>query len=168
MTKIDDRYFKFTGKTTVIENGETVEVMDPGYDDDVPFVVTVDDMTPGVYELFVSKNRTRTRVMASMLIHNEYKDDDLEYNMIPNAISVDAGLAGYFVDKPNFNDEEWRSFIDEFITDYARDQVYTCPWGMFTNTGYGDGVYDVCIIKERKHGRIVGVAIFFMDQEDYE
>ena len=107
MTKIDDRYFKFTGKTTVIEDGETIEVMDPGYDDDGPFVVTVDDMTPGVYELFVSKNRTRTRVMASMLIHNEYKDDDLEYDMIPNAISVDAGLAGYFVDNSNFNDEEW-------------------------------------------------------------
>ena len=62
-------------------------------------------------------------------------------------IGVDAGLAGFFPDKPNFSNDEWQKFVDEMYsskrTEYKNDE-----YGFYSSSGYGDGGYPVYGIKE--------------------
>ena len=56
------------------------------------------------------------------------------------SIGVDAGLAGFFSDKPDYNDEEWDAFCNEIRNS-------ECAWingyGFFSESGFGDGSYEV-------------------------
>lgn len=58
-------------------------------------------------------------------------------------IGVDAGLAGFFMNKPDYNDEEWDDFCDSIRNGNAwiRDE------GFFSSSGYGDGSYPVYAYK---------------------
>jgi hypothetical protein len=58
-------------------------------------------------------------------------------------IGVDAGLAGFFQDKPDYNREAWLKMCDKLIN---RTWMITDE-GFFTESGYGDGCYDVYGIK---------------------
>ncbi len=100
-----------------------------------------------------------------------YKDDDvrdldsMEY--IGN-IGVDAGVAGFFNDKPNFHGDEWMKFLRDSGTykengeyDYDKNH-YDCSYGLFSCSGYGDGGYDVYATPERDAFMIV----FIYDDEE--
>ena len=160
--------FKPTDKRMKIGQNDEIMIIDPGYDDDVIYMTTADNLLPGKYELYVSKNRTHTRVISSLLVHNDYTNKAFNDHIENGMIGVDSGLAGYFINKPNFNDKEWKEFIDDYITNDAKEQIYECPWGVFTNTGYGDGLYEVWKIKDEDINKVIGLSLIFMDQDEYE
>lgn len=54
-------------------------------------------------------------------------------------IGVDAGLAGIFKDKPDFDDLHWNMFCDGL---HGFD-AFICKYGVYSSSGYGDGEYDV-------------------------
>ena len=54
-------------------------------------------------------------------------------------IGVDAGLAGFFRNKPDYNDEEWANFC----TMISKGSVWLTDEGFYSHSGYGDGVYNV-------------------------
>lgn len=57
------------------------------------------------------------------------------------SIGIDAGIAGFYQDKPNYSEEEWYDFCEAIKTnnfDYLINEHGFC-----TSSGYGDGSYDV-------------------------
>lgn len=71
-------------------------------------------------------------------------------------IGVDAGLAGVFQDKPDYDDEEWHNICNLI---HNKDAVLVDE-GFFTSSGWGDGGYPVFAYKN-KNGEIVGLEIRF-------
>lgn len=72
------------------------------------------------------------------------------------SISVDAGLAGFFMNKPDYNDDEWSAFCDSI-----RDgDAWIKDEGFFSSSGYGDGYYPVYAY--RMNGEIVALEIRFI------
>lgn len=54
-------------------------------------------------------------------------------------IGVDAGLAGFFHDKPDFTDAQWNAFCSQI----AKGVVWLTDIGFFSMSGDGDGEYEV-------------------------
>lgn len=71
-------------------------------------------------------------------------------------IGVDAGLAGFFMNKPDYNDDEWDEFCDSIRDGHAwiKDE------GFFSSSGYGDGIYPVYASKA--DNEIVALEIRFI------
>lgn len=74
-------------------------------------------------------------------------------------IGVDAGLAGFFQDKPDYKDEAWFQLCDAV---HIKNWLITKE-GFFTQSGWGDGTYSVYAFKD-KNGDITGLEINFGDE----
>lgn len=76
------------------------------------------------------------------------------------SIDVDAGMAGFFHDKPDYTDEEWKALCEMTRTQEG-------PWltddGFFSFSGDGDGTYSV--MAQTENGEIVALEIEFPEQE---
>jgi hypothetical protein len=72
------------------------------------------------------------------------------------SIGVDAGLAGFFMNKPDYNDEEW----DEFCASIYKGDSWIKDEGFFSSSGYGDGHYPVYAYKI--DNEIVALEIRFL------
>lgn len=76
-------------------------------------------------------------------------------------IGVDAGLAGFFENKPDFSNEEWDRFCD-FM---ENEDAFLTELGFWSSSGYGDGVYGV-FAHRNGLGTIIGLQIEFIYDED--
>ena len=83
-------------------------------------------------------------------------------NMLPldemdtiGTISVDSGLAGFFNNKKDFSEEEW----EKLCKTIEKGDAWALYDGIFSNSGYGDGVYAVCTSHDR-----TAFAIIFIDE----
>lgn len=61
------------------------------------------------------------------------------------SIGVDAGLAGFFWNKPDFDDDAWSDFCSKINWD---KDTFIDQYGFYSSSGYGDGCYEVYGIKE--------------------
>ena len=140
-----------------------VDITDPCYDKDV-WCRTNATVKAGEYECYIWRHTDK-----GVYNGEEYKDVRVGIvaiysNGIPHArsmeyigdIGVDAGLAGFFINKPDYNDDEWSEFCDSIREGDAwiRDE------GFFSSSGYGDGVYPV--YAERTNGEITALEIRFI------
>lgn len=72
------------------------------------------------------------------------------------SIGVDAGLAGFFMNKPDYTDEQWSEFCDSI-----RDgDAWIKDEGFFSSSGNGDGGYGVYAYKQ--DGEITALEIRFV------
>jgi len=71
-------------------------------------------------------------------------------------LAVDAGLAGFFQNKPDYNDDEW----DEFCEKINEHNYLITKEGFCTESGYGDGWYPVFAAKD-ENGAINALEIRF-------
>lgn len=86
--------------------------------------------------------------------HNVLTFSDERWEEI-GSIGVDAGLAGFFPDKPDFTDDEWSN-----LCDYMRNaDAFKTKLGFWTESGNGDGMYYVYAI--RYNNEIVALKIEF-------
>ena len=117
----------------------TIEVTDPCYDK-VVWCRTNIDVLPGKYEGTAHFENGRVKMLQ--IIHEDYTAtiDDCTFVENYNEIGVDSGLCGFFQDKPDFSDEEWHSFCEEYFFNESCGQV---PYGFWSSSGYGDGCYTV-------------------------
>lgn len=72
------------------------------------------------------------------------------------SIGVDAGLAGFFHDKPDYSDEAWSAFCDRI----AHGDAWLTDEGFYSSSGYGDGGYGV--FAHKQDGEIVALEIRFL------
>jgi len=73
-------------------------------------------------------------------------------------IGVDAGMAGFFQHKPDYDEDGWYDFCNKM---YKRDSLITNE-GFCTSSGYGDGVYPVYAYTD-KSGETVALEIAFVE-----
>lgn len=72
------------------------------------------------------------------------------------SIGVDAGLAGFFMNKPDYNNEEW----DRICNLVGSGDAWIIDEGFFSFSGYGDGCYPVYAYKI--DNEIVALEIRFL------
>lgn len=70
-------------------------------------------------------------------------------------IGVDAGLAGFFHNKPDYNEEDWR----KMCSICERGHAWIIDNGFFSISGDGDGLYSV--YADKKDGEITALEIRF-------
>ena len=66
-------------------------------------------------------------------------DNGKWFSELIGSIGVDAGLAGFFHDKPDYTDEQWSVFCSTI----ACGEAWVKEEGFFSSSGIGDGEYDV-------------------------
>jgi hypothetical protein len=130
--------------------GNEVDITDPCYDYDTWCRMTT-ECKPGEYTAYIKVSNTGDwgNIVEYIAI---YKDNETDYAHngqmhTIGSIGVDSGCAGFFNNKPNYNDEEWYSLVDEMNPN--ENNVYVMPYGIFSDSGYGDGEYWVYANKER-------------------
>lgn len=72
------------------------------------------------------------------------------------SIGVDAGLAGFFHNKPDYSDEEWGAFCDRI----RHGDAWLTEDGFYSSSGYGDGCYGVYAYKQ--NGEITALELRFL------
>lgn len=160
-------------------NDGKVDITDPCYDKDTWCRMTV-DVKPGTYNCYSYIGEDRAwgkRVWINQIVIADGEDATIAEEKIRNnkswkkigEIGVDAGLAGFFDNKPNFNDDEWQEFCDwmrDIDEGIVSEKVYDSfinlfdgRSGFWTGSGVGDGLYSVYTIKNS--GKIVALEIRF-------
>ena len=137
---------KYLG-TIYIDENDNVHITDPGYDNDLWCNATINNFKKGLYEIYTyHKDNCVARIK---LLHRDMKhlDKITDYNITLDCIGVDAGLCGFFINKPNYNHDEWASICDylnmfesPIQTCVTVDTPFKCT-GAVCSSGYGDGLY---------------------------
>ena len=69
---------------------------------------------------------------------------------------MDAGLAGFFYNKPDYDDDAWQEFCNRI----RNGDVWMTEDGFYSSSGYGDGCYGV--YAEVQNEEIVALEIRFL------
>ena len=72
------------------------------------------------------------------------------------SIGVDAGLAGFFHNKPDYDDDAWSAFCDGI----QNGDAWLTEDGFYSTSGIGDGCYGVFAYKQ--DGEIIALEIRFL------
>lgn len=151
--------------------GDTVDITDPGYDKDVKYRKNGVKIVPGTYECvawrhnFPYEGRDDIRVCIAGIYLTGVDKNDVEWSPEEFAdIGVDAGLAGFFQNKPDYTADEWRNLCDKL--GYS-DDAWILPEGFCTSSGFGDGRYPVYVARNDKD-EIVALEIEFINEGELE
>lgn len=142
-----------------------IDITDPCYDKDVWCRYNGLHIVPGVYDCIMHVIENEHRVSrCSIFLGGADRIGGADRNRLKPSvltrIGVDAGLAGFFFDKPDYTDEQWKEFCKEIGTRDAK----IIDEGFFTSSGYGDGEYPVVVYKYGED--VMGVEIQFIDVDD--
>ena len=83
-------------------------------------------------------------------------EEDAAYMEKIGSIGVDAGLAGFFHNKPDYSDEAWSKFCDRI----RHGDAWLTEDGFYSSSGYGDGCYGVYAYKQ--DGEITALEVRFL------
>lgn len=146
--------------------GPEIDITDPCYNKNVWCRLNNVKIKEGEYRCIVGKQRTRYEDCFGKLRYDTriakigiYRGDISDVRKLEEIgeIGVDAGLAGFFNNKPDYNDEEWSELCSAIEgKDYLINEE-----GFFSSSGYGDGCYPVYAEKDA-NGEIISLEIIFM------
>lgn len=162
---------------------DTVDITDPCYNKDV-WCRTTKNIKPGKYNCYIElvlfgyygENCSKPDIrVGEIIIGNADKELHVTKRLLGtvkswtevDSIGVDAGLAGFFVNKPDFNDGEWYDFC-EYLDEENNQLLGTRSFirkfngndGFFSESGLGDGYYKVFSIKNAE-GENIAFKISF-------
>lgn len=147
--------------------GNSVDVTDPCYAADVWCRAKIENMQPGKYacQTFIGDAGSwgRRVIKARIVLDDGSSVAQKTQQQIKSgeswcrltSIGVDAGLAGFFANKPDFREEEWHELCGWMWSNESGDQdsflkkMSNDTDGFWTRSGYGDGCYDVYVIQEK-------------------
>lgn len=139
----------------------SVDITDPCYDKDIWCRKNDVKISEGKYQCVTWIYRKRgkhpdRRVSIIGIYLSGYipSQNDMEYI---GEIGVDAGLAGFFNNKPDYTDAEWSKFCDKLCDGDA----WLTEEGFWSSSGYGDGCYPVYAAKNQQ-GVINALEIRFI------
>ena len=151
-------------KVGVKHFGGIVDITDPCYDKDVWCRMTA-EVKDGEYycniwsntekEIYDGEEFKDTRVGVIGIYLDGIIPPQRQMECI-GEIGVDAGLAGFFMNKPDYNDDEWNAFCNSI----CKGNAWIKDEGFFSSSGYGDGVYPVYAYKH--NGEIIALEIRFL------
>lgn len=154
--------------------GRYIDISDPCYDrDDISNFIDV-SIREGEYNCYIAKGQKfydMNRIAEIAIIIKSLDCDDVKYKWSPYGdkyIGVDSGLAGFFNRKIEYSNAGWSNFCDR-LYDYGEDSEYYINFdnGFFSRSGWGDGGYEVEVVKDDKTNEIIAVKIIFID-DDYD
>lgn len=147
----------------------TVDVTDPCYKKETWCRINDIKIKPGRYTCIYRKQEDHFILYNG----NKYPDNRVTrmgvyYEGLPlptknsmhciGTIGVDAGLAGVYENKKDFDDDEWQDFCDDIE---SQDSLLGYN-GFCTSSGYGDGEYPVYTSTD-ENGEIVAIEIRFIN-----
>ena len=155
-----DIKWKFIG--TFENKSGLMDITDPCYDKDV-WCRTRRRCAAGKYNAYIDVRTLKdwgTRVYGLRIVHKDYDKPENLGRMNPflwrpkaikGVVGVDAGLCGFFDEKPDFEDDDFdkpgkynklNPKTWSQMCDLVRDQNYAVlSYGVFSSSGIGDGVY---------------------------
>lgn len=160
--------------------GNKIDITDPCYDRDA-WCRTIQELPEGEYDCWVEIvdcGEWGKRVAKSFIIQKDCSyEDDVWLQECVAEIGVDAGLAGFFDNKPNYDDAAWSEFCEwswqkenqierNTVALAKEDNAAKCN-GFFTSSGFGDGCYAVIELRG-KDDKIIGYEIEFIEEENEE
>ena len=146
--------------------GGVVDITDPCYDKDTWCRINGVEVVPGRYECSIQISDEGVWGKRVAVIGIYLTDCSRERGTLGKIgeIGVDAGLAGFFEDKPDYSGSEWSRFCD-LIDDGNKAWIFS--EGFFSESGWGDGEYNVYALKD-KSGKAIAIEIYFIEEEDGE
>ena len=156
-----------TGKLKFTSN--KLDITDPCYDKDDWCRMTV-DIVPGVYDYEVVTKETDWGNRCRYISIIREGAGPTRRGLRIGEIGVDAGLAGFFESKPDYDNGTWSSICHYLYKDDGggpriastnndNKNLFGCEC-VFCSSGYGDGVYDVRQLLDLR-GQVVGYEIKF-------
>ena len=146
--------------------GPEIDITDPCYDRYMWGRLNNVKIKEGEYRCIVWKKQTRHEDCFGNLRYDMriakigiYRGDIPHTEKLEEIgeIGVDAGLAGFFNGKLDYNNEEWSELCSAIKgKDYLINKE-----GFFSRSGYGDGCYPVYAEKDT-NGEIISLEICFM------
>lgn len=161
----------FTLVGTIDIADDKIDITDPCYDKST-WCRTQKPIVSGEYNCYagVGSNKTWGKRVYSLIILANGLNLDGKYDVQSvGSIGVDAGMAGFFVNKPDYSDDDWNQVCDYVFENDGggqpkkfwivdEDTPLRCK-GFFSESGIGDGEYVVYEIKQ--HDKIVGYKLEF-------
>lgn len=160
---------KFTLAGSLDIADDKIDITDPCYDNSV-WCRTQKPIIPGRYNCYAGEGSKWGRRVYSLILLADGFGLDGRYDVQSVAnIGVDAGLAGFFVNKPDYSDDEWDRICEYIFKQDGSGQTkkfwivdenspLKCK-GFFSESGVGDGVYLLYEVKHR--GKIIGYKLEF-------
>lgn len=154
---------KFTHIFSVSKD-DILYVTDPCYDDGT-WCQFKTKVKPGVYNIYYSVRNYRVaaiKITHSALVAEERTDKNVECF---HDIGVDSGLCGFFVNKPNYTEDQWINICNNLnpygytLEGTIVDSPYKCN-GVVASSGYGDGCYTVKF--KKKNDEIYSLELRFI------
>lgn len=151
-------------KGTITFTKDVIDVTDPCYDKDVWCRSTL-PIKPGEYEWQAVENTGifGTRI-HSLSIFQKGAILRSKRGKTVTYIGVDAGLAGFFEEKPDYDDKEWHAICDALsnkkVIVAEKENPFKCV-GICSDSGYGDGEYAVVKLYDVE-GHWVGYRIIYI------
>lgn len=137
--------------------GNTVTVTDPCYDDDVWCTKEV-EVLGGNYDCIAWMSEKEKCVGAVGIYYRGIVPQQNKMEDIAT-VGVDAGLCGFFMNKPNYSDAEWHDFCERIENEGGDAWIF--DEGFFSRSGYGDGVYPVYATFD-KSGKATALEVRFL------
>ena len=171
----------------MITLGSKVRVTDPCYHLDTWCAATIENVEEGEYNTRAIYDKETDRVAEILAVHQKYdinKNTKLSWEKTHFDIGVDSGQCGIFnyfhfkeeKDKDDAFEEEHGTVIDSKDWHYGRCCIGTGTddkaaeidgLGYVSQSGYGDGSYDLYVAKNERH-RIIAFKIVFIEDEEVE
>lgn len=150
---------------TITFTKDVIDVTDPCYDQDVWGRSTL-PIKPGEYTWWAVEDRgTYGTRIHSLAIFQKGSIPRRARGKTVAHIGVDAGLAGFFEDKPDYDDEEWMKICgflkgrNVYVAE--KENPFKCV-GICSDSGCGDGEYEVVELYDTK-GHWVGYKIIYIE-----
>lgn len=149
---------------------ETIDITDPCYPRRTWCRRTA-PIVPGTYDCYVGiNNEVSGEVVRELVLLSaqEERQSPLLKTQFIGTICVDAGLAGFFEGKPDYDDESWKNLGNYLLepVNGTQRRYWLCDETspmkckcFFSFSGYGDGMYAVRSIT--KGGELVGYKLEF-------
>jgi len=137
-----------------------VDITDPCYDRGTWCAMWGVKVKTGEYTVEINKTGSRVR---SIYMH--LPDEKMIRKQDIGLAGVDAGLCGFFIDKPTFSDDEWMKICKDIEEqEKSGKDIFKIASGVFSSSGYGDGEYPISAYYNGDL-EIVGLKITFIEKK---